>query len=81
MTRRVTVDTRKWLPQYMIDEINSAASMLKAIDVAWKAAADGQVQDMQPDMAAESVMALANQLTTLGSDFDTMLQVAEKHVR
>lgn len=77
--QRVTQHTKKYLPQFMLNEIDSAYLDLRSAETAWKAVLE-KGKAVEKELTADKVMAMATKLAALSADFETMLLVAEKQV-
>lgn len=79
MTRnRVTIHTKKYLPQYMVDEVNNMLLVLKNMVAAWTSFVQTGQASIPADMSSEIVAKQVTVGTILANDFDTMLAVAQK---
>jgi hypothetical protein len=79
MTRnRVTVQSKRYLPQYMIDEVDNMLLVLKDMVAAWTSFVQTGQASLVADISSEIVAKQVTVGTILANDFDTMLAVAEK---
>ena len=81
LRNRISLPIKKYLPQYMIDEVESTMMNLKGIETTWKAVIEGKAKNVDPEYGFEKAMNIASLATQLVSDFQTMLNVAEKQAK
>ena len=75
LKRRVTSKLTKYLPQYMVEEVDASIAFLSEAEASWK---KGGTIEVAEHMAADNVMKHERNYHNLSQDFETMLAVAEK---
>ena len=75
---RVTLANRKFLPQYIIDEVQQQILGLRNADDAWRKALDTK---KRPVISTEAVGNLVSAASDLAADFDSMITMADKKAK
>ena len=81
VSRRATAKVLEHVPKYITDDVGLARKDIDTIHECWASLTLENMSRIKDEMCREKVLERLAQYSSLGSDFEKMVEIAEMHLR